>query len=401
MDVARPLTYRELAELSVERIKGVGEKRKDALENFGISSVLDLLQTYPRRWVDRTNEARIADVVVGVDAMVLVEVRSVVSRRIKGNRVMVNVNTGDGTGRLSLTFFNQPWREKQLKAGAQIAVFGKPEMYRGYLQMTNPVVDLVGDRTGRIVPIYPQSEKSKLHSWDIAAWVESALNKCEPRGVADPMPTDLLQRLDLVDRLTALRGIHLPDAMPMRDMARRRLAFDEVFRVQTMLVGRKRALEHESKAVAHRITGSLINRFVASLPFPLTKAQKRVVEEITSDLAKPTPMHRLLQGDVGSGKTVVSVWTLLCAVQGGFQGALMAPTEVLAEQHHTSVSTLLDGLMVPDDANLFGDRPLQVRLLTNKVSGESRRAVLAGLADGTVDIVIGTHAFRKQLSSSI
>lgn len=396
VDVAGPLTYRELSELSVERIKSVGEKRKDALENFGISSILDLLQTYPRRWVDRTNEARIADIVLGVETMVLVEVRSVATRRIKGNRVMVNVNTGDGTGRLSLTFFNQPWREKQLKTGAQIAVFGKPEMYRGYLQMTNPVVDLVGDRTGRIVPIYPQSEKSKLHSWDIAAWVESALNKCDPRGVADPVPVEMLQRLNLVDRLSALRGIHLPDTMTMRDDARRRLAFDEVFRVQTMLVGRKRALEHESKAVPHRITGPLIERFAASLPFPLTKAQQRVIDEITSDLAKSTPMHRLLQGDVGSGKTVVSVWTLLCAVQGGLQGALMAPTEVLAEQHHSSVSALLDGLLVPDEANLFGDRPLQVRLLTNKVTGEARRNVLTGLADGTVDIVIGTHALIQE-----
>lgn len=389
---SEPISLKDLAGIDISEIKGVGDKKKDALETRDIRNVLDLVQYYPRRWIDRTNEARIADIILGVETLVLARVDRVDSRRIKGNKTMVNVRVADDTGKMSLTFFNQPWREKQLKPGMQISIFGKPEEYRGYLQMTNPVVDLIGDRTGRIVPIYQQSEKAKIFTWDIAAWVESALRRCEARGIADPVPEKYREKYSLIDRHDALFGIHLPDTMEVRNEARRRLAFDEVFRIQVLLVQRKRALERAARSISHRTDGPLIDRFRDQLPFPLTAAQQRVISEITGDLASSRTMHRLLQGDVGSGKTVVAVWTMLCAVQGGHQAALMAPTEVLAEQHAAGVSQLLEGLMIPDETNLLGDRPLRVEMLTNRVTGESRRSVLAGLASGEVDIVIGTHA---------
>jgi ATP-dependent DNA helicase RecG len=394
--MTEPLTLRELDAIGVERVKGVGDKKLASLRGVGINTVLDLLTTYPRRWVDRTNEARLSDLLPGQEALVLVSVRSVTKRSMRNRRTMVNVVVGDGSGRLQVVFFNQPWREKQLREGLQIALFGKAEVYRGGLQMTNPVVDLIGDRTGRIVPVYPQSEKAALMTWEIAGWVEDALKKCSPRGIADPVPASTRRRYGLIERHAAFRSIHAPETIAEKEQARRRLAFDELLRVQTTLVMRKRLLERESKAIRHKVSGELTARLYAALPYVLTAAQQRAIAEIEADLAGPHPMHRLLQGDVGSGKTLVAVSAMLTAVQGGHQGALMAPTEVLAEQHATGVRRMLEGVTVPDAGNLFGDRPLRVELLTNHITAGDRRDVLAGLADGTVDIAIGTHALIQE-----
>ncbi|MGZ4723018.1 MAG: ATP-dependent DNA helicase RecG [Ilumatobacteraceae bacterium] len=393
--MTEPLSLRDLDAIGVERIKGVGEKKLASLHEVGIHTVLDLLTTYPRRWVDRTNEARVSDLLPGQEALVLVSVRSVAKRMMRNRRTMVNVVVGDGSGRLQVVFFNQPWREKQLREGLQVALFGKAEVYRGGLQMTNPVVDLIGDRTGRIVPVYPQSEKAALMTWEIAGWVEDALRKCSPRGIADPVPETTRRRFGLIGRGAAFQSIHSPETIAEKEQARRRLAFDELLRVQTTLVMRKRLLERESKAIRHTVAGELTARLYGALPYQLTDAQRRVIAEIEKDLAGPHPMHRLLQGDVGSGKTLVAVSAMLTAVQGQHQGALMAPTEVLAEQHVAAVRQMLEGVTVPAH-NLFGDRPLRVELLTNRVTGNERRDVLAGLADGAVDIAIGTHALIQE-----
>jgi ATP-dependent DNA helicase RecG len=391
------ITLRDLAEIPVDRLKGVGDKKLASLNAVGIENVFDLLTTYPRRWVDRTNEARISDLVVGEEALVLAAVRSVHKRTTRNRRTMVNLNVGDGSGRLDVIFFNQPWRERQLRDGVQVALFGKVDTYRGGLQMTNPIVDLIGDRTGKIVPIYPQSEKAQLSTWELAGWIDEALRRCAERGVDDPIPSAILRRLDLVERGTALHGIHHPDAMNQKEAARRRLAFDELLRVQLVLVLRKRAMERESRGLVHTVGGELIDRFYDALEFPLTGAQQRVIAEIAGDLAATHPMHRLLQGDVGSGKTVVAVASMLAAVQGGHQAALMAPTEVLAEQHGAGVRDMLSGVIVPDpEGNLFGERSLRVELLTNRVTGTERREILSGLADGSVDIAIGTHALIQE-----
>ena len=184
--------------------------------------------------------------------------------------------------------------------------------------------------------------------------------------------------------------------MEARKQARDRLAFDEVFRVQAVLIGRKRALAMQSIGISHNQgdgpAGDLVGRFLETLPFKPTGAQQRVISEIKNDLFGPHPMHRLLQGDVGSGKTVVAVAAMLVAVQGGMQAAIMAPTEVLAEQHALGIKSLLADFQLPDAGTLMGDRPLRVELLTGSVTGAARKSILAGLADGTVDIVIGTHA---------
>ena len=393
---AGPLTLVELSELDFDSFKGIGEKRLADLNALEVENVLDLLMYYPRRWVDRTQECRVADLAPGVTALVVVDVLSVDKRTTRNRRSLVTVRVGDDTGKFTLTFFNQPWRARQLTAGLTISVWGKPDTYRGSLQMTNPVVDLIGDRTGRIVPIYPQSGDNGVKTWEMAKWVEIGLFKCTARGVSDPLPDEVRERLDLMPRFEAMRTIHLPASVDDVEAARRRLAFDELLRVQTYLVREKKRVEQSARGIEHSTRGVFVGQFLANLAFPLTGAQRRVIDEVVADMAGAVPMNRLLQGDVGSGKTVVAVATLLTAVEGGYQGALMAPTEVLAEQHFAGVSRLLDGLVVSDPENLFGDRPIRVELLTNRVTGEQRRRVLAGLADGSVDIAIGTHALIQK-----
>ena len=391
-----PLTLAELEAKHFEGFKGIGEKRLADLHALEVDSVLDLLMYYPRRWVDRTQECRVCDLVAGASALVVVDVLSVDKRVTRNGRSMVTARVGDDTGKFTLTFFNQPWRSRQLHAGLTISVWGKPDTYRGALQMTNPIIDLIGDRTGRIVPIYPQSGDNGVKTWEMAKWVEIALRKCAPRGVVDPVPETVRRKYHLVPRFEAMKSIHLPSSMDEVESARRRLAFDELLRVQTYLVREKKRIEQSARGIAHSVRGVFVNQFVENLAFPLTSAQRRVIDEVTTDMSRTVPMNRLLQGDVGSGKTVVAVATLLTAVEGGYQGALMAPTEVLAEQHFAGVTRLLDGLVVTDPENLFGDRPVRVELLTNRVTGDQRRRVVAGLADGSIDIAIGTHALIQK-----
>jgi ATP-dependent DNA helicase RecG len=390
--VARTLS--QLDGKSVELLKGVAGQRAAALdEQFGIRTVFDLLTHYPRRYIDRTHQAHIRDLAMGEEAMVLARVERIASRRTRGRppRTLVTATIGDGTGRLQVSFFNQPWRAKQLPAGTEAVFFGKLDQYRGQKQLTNPVVDLIGNQTGRVVPVYPQSDKARVHSWDIARWVEEALERAG--RFADPLPEWVLDRFDLIDRTAAFRGIHLPSVPDEHRAARKRLVLDELLRVQLALVERKRHIERTTRGIAHGRPGPLVERFWQHLPFERTPDQRRAVDEIAADLAKPYPMHRLLQGDVGSGKTVVAVAALLVAVEGGRQGAFMAPTEVLAEQHAAGIRALVDGMTVGDaGATLFGERPLRVELLSNRVGAADRRRILAELAAGQVDLVIGTHA---------
>ena len=387
-----PLSLQDLDAIGVGRLRPVRRAKPAALAEMEIYSVLDLLQHYPRRYIDRTKQARIAELAEGEHVFVEGWVQRSSSRPTRQRRTLVEVVMGDDTGRLKLTFFNQPWQHKSLQPGRQIVVYGRPMPYRGSLRMTNPVVDLVGDRTGRFFPVYPQSEKSGLDTWHIAGFVEQALDRCEQRRLVDPVPAGVRSRFDFVDRHTAMNWIHRPATLQESMQARRRLVFDELLRVQLELVRRKRRMEQHTAGLCHAVDGDLVEQFWRGLPFSLTGAQQRAIHEIRADLAKRHPMHRLLQGDVGAGKTVVALSALLTAVQGGFQGALMAPTEVLAEQHHQTIKSLLRDLSVPDPTRLAGERPLRVELLSGSQGARERRRATLGLAVGDVEIVVGTHA---------
>jgi ATP-dependent DNA helicase RecG len=393
-----PLTLRDLREIDLARLKGVGDALEARLADMELHNVLDLLQHYPRRWIDRTKRVEIAALEVGEEATVIGEVRSIHGRRTRQGRSLVEAVVHDGSSLLNVTFFNQAWREKQLAVGTEVSLFGKLDVYRGKRQMTMPVVDVLGragvadDKTGVILPVYPQSGKAEVFTWQLRALVGEALAKCKVRGFADPVDEELLDRHDLVDRTVAMRAIHRPESMAEQRAAYRRLVFDEFLRMQVGLVARKRALAAEESGIRHTIDGPLAGAFLEQLPFALTADQHTAIAEITHDMAGPAPMHRLLQGDVGSGKTVVALASLLVAVQGGYQGAFMAPTEVLAEQHYLGSVKMLEGLTVSAEGSLLGDRPVRVELLTNRTTAAERRRIAKGLADNEVDILVGTHA---------
>ena len=391
-----PLTLRDLDALGVEALKGVGPKRAESLRKTEVHSVLDLLRYYPRRYIDRTREAAIRDLREGEEGMVLGTVSRVDLRRLKGKRTMVTAKVSDGTGTISVTFFNQPWRAKQLYDGLPVVLFGKVETYRGSLQMSSPIVDLIGDQTGKIVPVYPQSEKAKIQSADVARWTAEALRRAEPRTLADPLPESVKNAQGFISRHDATFAIHQPETMAEVAQARRRLVFDELFAIQLELVRQQRLRQETEVGVDHAATGALTQQLVDSLGFDLTGAQQRVIGEITADMHQAHPMHRLLQGDVGAGKTLVAVHGLLSGVEGGFQGALMAPTEVLAEQHAIGIKALLADMVVEDTMSLLSERPLRVELLTNGVPTADRKRILAQTLSGEVDILIGTHALIQE-----
>ena len=393
-----PLTLRDLGAIPVTELKQIGPKLGERLLIMGIGTVLDLLTHYPRRYHDRRNLQQIASLAIGEEATVYGTVKKVSGRRTRQGRSLVEIEIFDDTSYLKCSFFNQPWREKQLSAGTEAAFFGKVEHYRNRRQMTNPVVDVIaepglpGADTGVLVPIYPASGKADVQTWQIRKAVAEALDRSQARGFADPLDTGTRDDLGLVDRSTAIAHIHRPPTTEDARAAARRLTFDEFMRMQVGLVARKRKLEREGLGVEHVVDGPLVDAFHAALPFPLTDGQTAAIAEVARDLASPAPMHRLLQGEVGSGKTVVALTALLMAVQGGHQGALMAPTEVLAEQHHVTVRALIGDLAVPEDGSLLGERPVRVELLTNRTSAAERRRLADGLRDGTVDLLVGTHA---------
>ncbi|HYA44138.1 MAG TPA: ATP-dependent DNA helicase RecG, partial [Acidimicrobiales bacterium] len=310
-------------------------------------------------------------------------------------RPVVTVDVSDGANYLRVSFFNQTWRANQLREGMEVALSGRVTKYRGRHQMANPSVEVIeGEWVGRVVPLYPQSEKAGITSMEIGDCIGEALRWVG--GLEDPVPERALKEHNFASRDWSMWHVHRPESIRAKEIARRRLGFDELLRLQLVLVMRKRALERESRGIAHHVGSPLLERFREGLPYQLTNAQHRAIKEIEADLAKPVPMHRLLQGDVGAGKTLVALWCLLTAVAGGYQGALMAPTEVLAEQHEISLSAALAGLTIPDRDSLFSERAVRMELLTNRVTGSERAKIVSGLAEGGVDIVVGTHALLTE-----
>jgi len=379
----------------------VSARKAAQLEQWGVETVLDLLTTFPRRYIDRTRKADVSGLEVGSEAAILAEVQRVRTRPARNRRTVVTITVRDDTGAMDVVFFNQPWRAKQLLEGTEAIFWGKVGDYRGTRQMVNPVVDVVAGvdepevgrqrRTLRILPVYPASAKAGLTSWEIGTFVEEALRRAG--DLVDPLDDAWRTSLDLWDRTAAMRAVHGPESLDVIAPARRRLVFDELFRLQLALVLRRRAFEHNARALRHDVSpreitgavgGTLVARFLAALPFELTTAQRRTLAVIVADLAGPFPMHRLLQGDVGSGKTVVALAALLGVVQSGHQGALMVPTEVLAEQHAVAVRQLL------------GDLDVRIELLTSRVKGKARTQMLEELAEGRISIVVGTHALLTQ-----
>ncbi|MDP9494241.1 MAG: ATP-dependent DNA helicase RecG [Actinomycetota bacterium] len=408
-------TLSRLAGLPASEVRNLGRERSRILEKGGIKTVADLLHHVPRTYIDRSTMASLAEVPLGSEVTVVGEVKKVNTRRPRRNLVLVEAQIVDDSASIKVVWFNQSYREKQLPAGTQVALSGTVERFRGSLQMTNPAVDVLNDEkeslvTGRIVPIYPQVGDVKTGHFRRA--IHSALARSKP--IPDPIPEVILAKHGLASREQAFSEIHFPESMDQVDHARRRLIFDELFRLELALALRKRRQLMDSTGINHDPSGELVERFLKGLPFTLTAAQKSVLEEISTDLRLGYPMHRLLQGEVGSGKTVVAVATLLEGVEGGWQGAIMAPTEVLAGQHYQGVTALLaQAGLSPDPlgsvsdlgmTSLFAsDGPaVHMALLTGSTAAANYRdeitrdRLLEDIASGLVDVLVGTHALIQE-----
>ncbi|MGI9667077.1 MAG: ATP-dependent DNA helicase RecG [Acidimicrobiia bacterium] len=403
----RTLAY--LSTLPTERLKGVGAGSMRRLDDAGIRSVADLLLTPPRRYLDRSQLAAIGTAPIGEEVTVGGTVLSFSARRISGGRMMINATIGDGGDVLHMVSFN---KYLKLDEGEEVALSGKISIFNGKRQMKAPAIDrlnrMENQKTGRVIPVYPKVKGVKPHLYTAA--ITNAVARSLP--LADPVPDQILDRLDLVDRTWAIHQTHEPDEIGNVAVARRRMVFDEFLRIQMALRARAHDLFESQAGVANSVEGELYHRYLDAQPFSLTPDQSVALSDITSDMAAPTPLHRLLQGEVGSGKTVVVVAALLTSVESGHQGTVMAPTEVLATQHYLGTESALAeaGLAPPTTegetgtGSLFAtelpaDRPVRIGLFTssrvtvNFRDGDvSRKQGLAWLADGTIDIAFGTHA---------
>ena len=402
------------------RRTGMRDKGPEAHEvladAFGITTVGDLLHHYPRRYIDRSSVAAIRGLKVGEPATVIARVRKVAKRLTRQRRSMVTVTLADGTGYLDLTFFNQPWAATMYRAGQELAVSGIAQLYRGRLQLANQEVEILrGDdelvHTGRITPVHPATEGVTTRT--IRELVHHALERVVP--LHDPMPTAIVGAESLGSYDRAIRDVHFPDDAAALDAAIERLKFDELFVLELGVAFRKRRLAEERGGVAHRPPGELHDRLLQTLPFEPTKAQLQAIDEIAQRMVRPEPMNLLLQGDVGSGKTLVALSACLVAIGSGHQAAIMAPTEVLAGQHARSIEALLRPVggaafldvaghttAGRDQASLFErdaagvPTALTYALLTAAVTGKDRSAILAGVAAGSIDLVVGTHSLVQE-----
>jgi ATP-dependent DNA helicase RecG len=402
------------------RRMGLGAKGPSAAEvlaGIELGTVRELLHHYPRRYIDRSEVSRIRDLRVGQPATVIASVKSVAKRQTRQRRSMVVVTLYDGSGTLDLTFFNQPWLASTYRVGQEVAVSGVAQTYARRLQLANQEVELLrGDEqdlvhTGRITPVHRATEGVSTRTVRELVW--RALEQL--RRIADPLPGELVASEGLSSFDEAIRRIHFPASQEELHAARERLKFDELFTLELGVAFRKHRVERTQRGVAHDADGPLVHRLLDVLPFEPTGAQRRAMAQIGAAMAAPRPMNALLQGDVGSGKTLVALHAALVAIQSGHQAAVMAPTEVLAGQHHRSLTALLGPLGATPLGTATGPRgperaqaslldpesegersALTYALLTASVTGKNRARVLDGLASGELDLVVGTHALVQE-----
>ncbi len=380
----------------------VGDKTAKVLDTaLTLRTVGDLLHHYPRRYAERGRLTDLAALHVGDHVTVMAEVIRTNVRPMRQRRgQLFEVVVGDAGGKtLALTFFNQPWRERELRPGRQALFAGKVGEFRGKRQLNNPeyqlldgdeAEDVAADFAGKLIPVYKASEK--IASWKIAQCVRLALDSLDPQP--DPLPEAVREGRGLVLLDTALRDIHRPSSQGELDAARARLTWDEAYVLQVALAQRRRLARLEPTPPRVRQDGGLVDAFEAALPFTFTAGQEEVAAQLDSDLGASHPMHRLLQGEVGSGKTVVALRAMLTVVDAGGQAALMAPTEVLAMQHARGIRDLLGPIGMAGELGA-ADVATRVVLLTGSTTAAARRTALAELESGEAGIVIGTHALLE------
>lgn len=387
-----------MVDLTTKLVNILGDKTTAPLTKaFGMVVVGDLLRHYPRRYAELGKLTDLSRLEVGQLVTIMARVASVKNASFGpgGKRTRTEVIVTDGTGRLTLTFFQQGWRLQQMQVDSLGLAAGVVSEFNGKLQLTHPdwePIDESGDPTGSrlsrgVIPLYRAT--AKMQTWKIAQCVGMCLDAMGP--VEDPLPEAVRVARGFPEMRGALESIHRPHSTGEAVNAQKRFRFEEAFVVQTVFAQRRHALELERAAARPQIEDGLRTRFEQQLPFTLTDGQRSVVDEISTDLARTHPMHRLLQGEVGSGKTIVALLAMLQVVDAGAQAALLAPTEVLASQHYRGITAMLGDLA---QSGMIGgaDGATRVRLLTGSMGAKARNASLLDAASGEAGIVIGTHA---------
>ena len=388
----------------VDRLRGVSTRLSSRLARLQVSTVRDLLYLFPRRHLNYSTTLKVAEATPDTECTVVGHIweSRVVNLGQKGRLKATEAVLSDETGNVKVLWFGQDYIARSLKSNARIAISGRPDVHRGQLVFESPDYEVLEDgqtpiHTGRLVPVYPLTEG--LSARNLRRLIYQALNEWLG-GLDDILPRETPQRLGLLPVRDAIMQAHYPDDPDAWAEARRRLAFDELLVLQTAVLARRRRWSQGVDGVAIPANRKVLRGFVDSLPFPLTGAQRRCITEILGDLERGAPpMNRLLQGEVGSGKTVVVLVALLAAAAAGYQAAIMVPTEVLAEQHFQTLANLLGGLSQPvrEENRITAylethPQPISVGLLTGSTRAKARRELTQLAAEGNLDLLVGTHA---------
>jgi ATP-dependent DNA helicase RecG len=372
----------------VNSIKGIGEKKTSALTRMGISSIRDLLYTFPRRHDDYSKLKPIGSLWFGEDVTIIGTIDSVSTRSVRGGKMkLVEAMVSDKSGALRVTWFNQPWLEGQLSRAKHVVLSGEIEQYLGRLTMNNPEWEPLSKEqlhTNRIVPVYPLT-KDITQKW-LRGVLHNTVQKYGP-SIEDPLPDQLRSSISLPKLSEAIREIHFPDSDQSLQKAKQRLAFDEIFLLQMGVLKQKKQWETRSGQVFDS-PDEWLNSRLKQLPFQLTKAQIKALTQVREDLRSGHPMNRLLQGDVGSGKTVIAALAALIVIRQGDQAAFLAPTSILAEQHFQSLKKLLS-----NDSDEVKEN--EIRLLIGSTPEDQKEQIRKKLSQGEIKLVIGTHALLQ------
>lgn len=368
------MTYNELGAVPLTSFKGIGKSRAELFFKQGIVSARDVLDYFPRNYLDERQRTPISEIMVDQDVIIRGRLLGELKNFHKGRMTITNGRIADETGEIPVVWFNQPYLVNNLKAGGLYLFQGRVKRNGYRIQLSSPKVQPASEEMPGIVPVYPLG--GGLTQKMVSGAVRGALDLLDP--LDDPLPMNYRQTFP--DRFTAYSDMHYPETFEKMEKARARLAFDELFIQQLALIRMKQGRDEQRTGLSLKGDPDKERNLTESLPYPLTGAQQRCVTEIRQDLASDKAMNRLLQGDVGSGKTVVAFLSVYRAFLSGYQSALMVPTEVLARQHYQEAVRVLEP---------FG---LKVSLLTGSVTGKERKQLLEDLAEGRIDLLIGTHA---------
>ena len=389
-------------ESPITNIKGISSSLTTKFNKLGVKTVRDLLYFFPRRHLDYSQTKSISQLSEGEEQTIIANVWQAQITMLGGRRGTEAI-VGDETGNVRVVWFNQPYLAKKLPTNTRIVLSGRVSLFHGRHVFQSPEWELVEDRelihTGRLVPLYPLTQG--LHPRQVRKLMKEVIDQWAGQ-LEDFLPPELKERCNLLELAQAITQAHYPDDEIVKDKARVRLAFDELLLLQLGVLSKKRDWQESQPGSPFDTKTAVLDKFLKSLPFELTIAQQKVLRELLADLQQPRPMSRLLQGEVGSGKTVVATAALLMAAANGYQGAFMAPTEILAEQHFTTISELLSRVSPQEDEGYLRSYPglppypLTIALLIGDISQARKQELHQRISDGAIDIVIGTHALIQE-----